>query len=132
MTDTPTLDEVMSRRFDLVEQVAIIQGRQKAELEPMNEEVRLCETFIKDEMNKAGMQQCKTASGMAYFITKDSVKVGDWDAALAYIRENEAFNLLNQAVNKTACKEFIEVNKTAPPGVEYSTFRDLAWRRGKS
>ena len=131
MTETPSLDEVMSRRFQLVEDIAIIQGRQKLELEPLNEEVRLCETFIKDEMNKAGMQQCKTAAGMAFFQTKDSVKVGDWDEALAYIREHEAYYLLNHAVGKQAVKEFIEANKSAPPGVEYTSFKDLAWRRGK-
>jgi hypothetical protein len=132
MSNEVTLDTVMERRFDLVEAKAIIEGKHKAELEPLNEELRLCETFIKDEMNRSGMQQCKTSAGMAFFTTKDSVKVGDWDAVLAYIRENDAFNLLNQAVNKTAVKEFLETNQSAPPGVEYVAYRDLAWRRGKS
>ena len=126
-----SIDAVMSRRFELVEQAAIIAGRHKAELEPLNEELRLCEMFIKDEMNKGGLQQVKTDAGMAYFTTKDSVKVGDWESTLAFIREKGAYYLLNQAVNKTACKEFIEANKIAPPGVEYVSFRDLAWRRGK-
>ena len=133
MTETPSLDEVMSRRFQLVEDIAIIQGRQKLELEPLNEEVRLCETFIKDEMNKGNMQQWKSSSTghMAFFQTKDSVKVDDWDEVLAYIREHEAYYLLNHAVGKQAVKEFIEANKSAPPGVEYTSFKDLAWRRGK-
>lgn len=128
-----TRDQVMSRRFALVEEIAVLSGRHKLELDPLNEELRLCEAFIKDSMNTANEQQIKTAEGhMAYFTTKDSVKVGDWDATLAFIRENNAFGLLNQAVNKTACKEYIEEHKAPPPGVEYSSFRDLAWRRGKS
>ena len=126
-----SIDAVMARRFELVEQMAIIQGKHKAELEPLNEEITLCERFIKDTMNESGLQQVKTAAGMAFFITKDSVKVGDWDAALAYIAENKAWYLLNQALNKTAVKEFIEKEKSPPPGAEYSSYRDLSWRKGK-
>ena len=126
-----SIDMVMARRFELAEQIAVIQGRHKAELEPLNQELNVCELYIKDTMNKGGLQQLKTAAGMTYFTTKDSVKVSDWDAALNYIRENDAYHLLNQAVNKTACKEFIEANQTPPPGVEYSAYKDLAWRRGK-
>lgn len=132
MTQELTVDLAMNQRFKLVEEIAIIQGRHKAELEPLLEVVALCESFIKDEMTKGNMQSLKTAAGhQAYFTTKDSVKVSDWDAALAYIKENSAYHLLNQAVNKTATKEFIEAHQTPPPGVEYSSFKDLAWRKGK-
>ncbi|MHB8388018.1 MAG: hypothetical protein ACYDBH_00385 [Acidobacteriaceae bacterium] len=125
------LEIVMARRFDLVEQMAIIQGKHKAELAPLAEEVNLCETFIKDEMNRSGMQQCKTSSGMAFFTTKDSVTVENFDETLAEIREKGLWQLLNKAVNKTAVKEYIEVNKAVPPGVKYDSYKDLSWRRGK-
>lgn len=133
MTEELTVDAAMSQRFELVEQIAIIQGRHKNELASLLEVLNMAEQYIKDEMLKGNMQQLKTSAGhMAYFTTKDSVKVGDWDQALAYIKENQAYYLLTQAVNKTSVKEFIEANKAPPPGVEYSSFRDLAWRRGKS
>ena len=125
--------EVMSRRFALDEQIAIIQGRHKAELEPLIEEKNMCEQYIKQTMLDAGEQQFKTAEGhMTFFTTKDSVKVGDWDGAtLPFIIQNNAYHLLNQAVNKTAVKEYIEAHQTPPPGVEYVSFKDLSWRRGK-
>ena len=148
-----SIDAVMSRRFELVEQAAIIAGRHKAELEPLNEELRLCELFVKDEMNKGGLQQVKTDAGMAYFTTKDSVKVLDmgevihymlaaapppvditppvWLRILNHIQEHGLWGLLNNAVNKTAAKEIIEATKASPPGIEYRSFKDLSWRRGK-
>jgi len=132
MTEEITLDTVMSRRFELVEQIAIIQGRQKMELEPLNEEAKLCELFIKDAMLTAGMQQCKTGAGMAFFTTKTSCTVSDWDATLAYIKEHDAFELLNHAVNKSTVAEYIEENKEAPPGVKFDSFKDLSWRRGRA
>lgn len=157
MTDELSLDAVMARRFELVEQQAVIAGRHKTELAPLNEELSLCETFIKDLMNKSGLQQAKTDAGMAFFTTKDSVTVKDmdqvirfmldqapplqrngktvdpdmWKAVLDHIYAHGMWGLLNKAVNKTAAKELIEA-KTPPPGVEYSSYKDLSWRRGKA
>lgn len=126
-----TLETVMSRRFELDEQIAVLQGKHKAELEPLAEEKHLCEQFIKEQMLTAGLQNVKTAAGhMTFFQTKDSVTVDDWDAALGFIQQGN-WHLLNHAVNKTAVKEFIESNNTPPPGVRYDSFKDLAWRRGK-
>jgi hypothetical protein len=126
-----TLDQVMSRHFELTDEMAIIAARHKTELGPLAEELNLVDSYIKAEMTKAGMQQCKTAVGQAFFTTKDSVTVRDWDAVVAYIKGNDAWHLLNHAVAKNACKEFIETNNAPPPGVEYSSYKDLSWRRGK-
>lgn len=132
MSDDINVEEVMSRRFALDEAIAVIQGRHKGELEPLVEEMRLCELFVKDYMNNNGLQQFKTAAGhQTFFQNKDQVSVEDFDAAISYIVENKAFNLLNRAVNKTAVKEYIEANQSPPPGVKYSSYRDLQWRRGK-
>ena len=133
MTEELTVDAAMSQRFELVEQIAIIQGRHKNELAPLLEVVNLCETFIKAEMLAGNMQSFKSAGTghQAYFTTKDSVTVGDWDQTIAFIKANDAYYLLNHAVSKTATKEYIDANKAPPPGVEYSSFKDLAWRRGK-
>ena len=126
-----SIDDVMSRRFQIVEEVAIIQGRHKAELEPLNEELGMCEQYIKAEMLKQNMQQVKTGAGQAFFTTKDSVTVDDFDAFVEHIRAAGDWHLLNKAANKTACKEFIEANSAPPPGIKYDSYRDLSWRRGK-
>lgn len=158
MSDATALtpDAVMARRFELGDEIAIIAGRHKAELAPLNEELELCEQFIKAHMLETGAQQFKTAAGhMAFFTTKDSVKVDDMPAVIGHIvdaaREQPLegveptvmqrvldhvksyglWTLLNNAVNKTAAKELIEANK-APPGVSYSAYKDLSWRRGKA
>ena len=131
MTEEVNLDEVMSRRFELVEEQAIIAGRHKAELQPLADELKLCEDFIRTEMLKGGMQQCKTTAGMAFFTTKSSCAVRDWEATLACIRDNGLWHLLNRAVSKEAVKEYIEEHKEAPPGVEFTAFKDISWRKGK-
>lgn len=124
----------MARRFELVEEMSIIEGRHKAELAPMAEELSLCEKFIHAEMLTSGAQQWKSANTghMTFFTTQDSVKVGDPDQFFAYVFENKAAHLLNNAANKTSVKEYIEANNAPPPGVSYEARKVLAWRRGKA
>ncbi len=147
--------EVMTRRFALDEEINIISGRHQAELKPLIEEKNLCEQFIKQTMLAAGEQQFKTDEGhMTFFVTKDSVKVTDmgevihymlasapppdtipleeWDHIIEHIQSHGLWGLLNNAVSKTAAKEIIETTKAAPPGIEYSSYKDLNWRRGKA
>lgn len=132
-TPALTIEQVMVRRFQLDEQIALIQGRHKAELEPLTEELDLCERFIKDEMLKGNLQQVKLATGeQTYFSTKDSASVENWELTLAEIIQKGLWHLLPKSVNKTAVKEYIEVNKAPPPGVKYESYRDLNWRRGKA
>src|ERR1035437_964326 len=120
MTEELNRSEVIARRFDLDEQITIIQGRHKAELAPLQEELVLCERFVADSMIQSGEQSVKIENGnMTYFTTQTSCKVGNWDELLAFIQANSAWELLNHAANKTAVQEMIEANNTPPPGVSY-------------
>lgn len=162
MSEEVNLDEVMSRRFDLDDQITAIQNQNKAALAPLVEEMQLCESFIKAELLKTGAQQWKSSSTghMTYWTAKDSVTVEDmdqvihhilaaaplppkdeassyfmssdgWAKVLNHIQATGLWILLNKAVNKTAVKEMIEA-AAPPPGVKYTAFKDLAWRRGKT
>ena len=53
-----------------------------------------------------------------------------WDIVLDYVQETGLWGLLNKAVNKVATREVIESGKPVP-GVRFTSFKDLAWRRGK-
>lgn len=162
MSEEVNLDEVMSRRFELDEQITARQLAHKAELAPLVEEMQLCESFVKAELLKTGAQQWKSSSTghMTYWTTKDSVTVEDmdqvihhilaaaplppkddasryfmssdgWDFILRHIQNTGLWMLLNKAVNKTAYKELLEAQQQAP-GVKYTTFKDLCWKRGKA
>ena len=152
-SDAQLVPVAISRHFELDAEIAKIQGRHKGELEPLLEELKTVDTFVKGFMAETGQQQVKLDSGaQCFFQTKDSVSSGDFDQTLDYIvaapapegyaaeiwafflahvRKYGNWNLLNKAVNKTAVKEYIEVHKAPPPGVKYDSYRDLQWRRGK-
>lgn len=153
----PSREVVMARRFELDTEITRRAQLQKQELAPLVEELNMCEAYIKQTMLDGGEQQVKMGDGsMCFFVSKDSVTVKDmdavvgymlafapcppmlgigedtWKAALAHIQSTGLWTMLNKVVNKTVVKEIIEASKATPAGLEYSSFRDLNWRRGKA
>ena len=83
MTDELNRSEVITRRFELDEQISLIQARHKAELAPLQDELTLCERFVADSMNKANEQSVKIDGvGMTFFTTQDSVTVDNMDGVI--------------------------------------------------
>ena len=150
----PSREQLMTRRFELDAQIEECQRVTKVALEPLVAELQQTEQKIKQSMIENSEQQVKMADGsMCFFVTKDSVTVDDmdavidymlraaprpescsvevWDETIRYFEQHAMFGLLNKAVNKTAAKEILETNAGVLPGIKYSSFKDLSWRRGK-
>ena len=147
-----SIEQVMARRFELVEQMAIIAGRHKNELAPLGEELDLCEQYIWQAMGE--LQQVSTTFGTAFFkggsraqLDKDAFPTllryivesafldsrpdprATTDDIVEHILTHGRFQLLKKDVSKTAVEEIVEAEKTPPPGVKYETFRTLQFRK---
>lgn len=67
--------------------------------------------------------------GTAYKSTRASATVADWDAFLEHVQENDAWEMLERRVNKTAVEQFKAVNDDLPPGVNWSETQVVNFRR---
>lgn len=67
--------------------------------------------------------------GTAYKSTRASATVADWDAILDFVQENEAWEMLERRVNKTAVEQFKAVEGDLPPGVNWSETQVVNFRR---
>jgi hypothetical protein len=63
----------------------------------------------------------KSPHGTAYRTVRTSAKVIDWVQTLTYIREHNAWDLLEARVSKLAAQELIKETKLPIPGVETSS-----------
>ena len=87
------------------------------------------EAYIHDDLNKAGGDSLKTAAGTAYKTTQTSATVKDWPATFEFIRRNEAWDLLEHRVSKTAVLAVIEETQAPVPGVKITQETSLNIRR---
>lgn len=67
--------------------------------------------------------------GTAYKSTRSSATVADWDAFLDHVKDNDAWEMLERRVNKTAVEQFKSVDGDLPPGVNWSETQVVNFRR---
>ena len=115
------VDKLIAKYLELRQQKAAIEKEAKEKVSAIDESMSLLETALKAEAERQGVTSFKTGSGTAFLTTVDRASVADWGAVLDYIKQNDGYDLLNKAVNKTAVREFVEKNKVAPPGVNFTS-----------
>jgi hypothetical protein len=76
--------------------------------------------WLRDKADEIGVDSFKTKHGTAYRNLKESYRIGDWDAFVAYIKETDNFQLFEKRVAKNAAKE-IHREGQIPPGLDYVT-----------
>ena len=53
----------------------------------------------------------------------------NWDTLLDHVKDNDAWEMLERRVNKTAVEQFKAVNDDLPPGINWSETQVVNFRR---
>jgi hypothetical protein len=106
-----------------------LEKAQKEALKPINEVMQKLDGLIMLELERTGADNIACDAGTAYKSTSTSVTVQHWSETLKYIQENDAWDLLEARVSKTAAKAIIEESGHNIPGVNVSEAVVLRVRR---
>lgn len=98
---------------------------------PVDSLMKTIEGKLLAMLEAANVESIRTESGTIYKMPKTSVKVADWQVLLAYIKKNDAFDLLTKAVSKDAVKARIDESNEIVPGVDLYTVINVGIRRSK-
>jgi hypothetical protein len=129
MSTTPNVGDVIRTYMKLRDQKAAIEGEVKGKLTDLVAKMNKLEAYLKTQMDAQGLTSFKSEYGTAFLTTTDYANVADWDKLLAFVRENEAFDMLTKSVSKTAVRGHIDETKTIPPGVNYGTKLEVNIRK---
>ncbi len=123
------VDDVIATYMKLRSQKEAIEAQMKEQSAVIKAKMEKLESWIKEQADVQGVTSFKTKHGTAFLTTTDYANVADWDAMLAFVRENEAYDLFEKRVSKTAVRGYIEQTKAVPPGVNYGTRLDVNIRK---
>jgi len=126
---TVTVDSAIGVYMILRRKKEAIETKVKEEISEIKAKMEKLEAWIKQQADAQGVTSFKTKHGTAFLTTTDYANVADWDAVLTYIRENEAYDMLEKRVSKIAVRGYIEENKSVPPGVNYGTKLEVNIRK---
>ncbi len=127
MSDPPidlVIQKYMALRFkrEEIERVA------KEKIKSLDTNMDKLEAYILSRMEDDGVTTFKTPYGTAFKSTSDFASVTSWDDTLDFIKEQEAWHLLERRVNKIAVREFVDTG-SVPPGVTYGTKVNVSIRK---
>lgn len=124
-----TIEQAIGAYVKLREKKAQIEAKAKADTKPVVDTMDKIEAYLKEQADLLGVQSFKTDSGTAFLTTSERANVANWDEVLKFILENEAFDMLEKRVNKTAVREYLSANQAVPPGVNYGTSIEVSVRK---
>jgi hypothetical protein len=122
--------ELIASYIKLRRKLEKIAEKHKQELEPYLKLRGQIENTLLDHLNQTGLDSTKCEAGTAYRSTSTSVVVKDWVKTLGFIKENQAWELLEARVAKTATVELINERNEPVPGVEVTSATVLRVRTG--
>lgn len=123
------VSDIVRTYMKLRNQKEQIEAETKDRVAKLKEKMVKLESWIKEKADADGVTSFKTDHGTAFLTTTDYANVADWDAVLGFIRENEAYDMLEKRVSKLAVRGYIETNKAVPPGVNYGTKLEVNIRK---
>ena len=124
-----TVDQVVSAILKLRGQKTVLDAEHKENTKKITDKIDKLESWIRVKADKDGVTSFKTKFGTAFLTTVDYANVENWDAVLNFIRENEAFDMLERRVSKTAVRSYIDTYKEVPAGVTYRTAIEVNVRK---
>ena len=125
----PNVGDVIRTYMKLRDQKAAIEGEVKERISGLKAKMEKLEAWIKTQADVQGVTSFKSEFGTAFLTTTDYANVADWDAVLNFIRDNEAYDMLEKRVSKIAVRGYIESTKAVPPGITYGTKLEVNIRK---
>lgn len=117
----PTVDAVIAAYLTLRSRKEEIVKMQKEQLAPINEQMQKCIAWVQKQLQAQGLNSFSGESGIAFLQTDTSVTSADWDATLAWIRDNDQWVFLEKRISKSVTQDYIESTGNIPPGIKVTS-----------
>lgn len=123
------VDDIVAAYVRLRDQKAELKAQQAEAMKPYDEALAKLEAEALQILSDTGVESMKTSAGTVYKSVATSATVQDKSAFMDYIKEHQAFDLLDVRANKTAVQDFVTENQDTPPGVVIRREMKVGFRR---
>lgn len=126
---TVKIDDVIKAYLTLRIQKEEIERAAKEQVLGIKARMERMEGYLLQRMEEDGVSSFKTPFGTAFAVEATFASVADWMQTLEYIKEQDAFHLLEKRVNKSAVATWMDEGNPLPPGVNWTVKRDVNIRK---
>ena len=126
---TPNIEDVVKGYVSLRDQKAKIKKQHVEELAPFNEKMMKIEGWLLRDLQTRKVQSQKTAEGTAFLQKSTKATVRDRDAFLKHVKDNDAWDLIENRAAKSVVEDHLENTGEIVPGVHYERTTVVRVRR---
>lgn len=123
------MSEVVAKYIQLRDKKDEYRAEYNAKVAKIDEAMGKIECKLLEAFAAAGVDNMKTEAGTAYISNKTSVTVGDREAFMEYVQNNNEWPLLEVKPSKTAVVEFRQTHDDLPPGINWRVEKTVSIRR---
>ena len=113
------IEDVVKGFVTLRDKKAALKKKHVEELAPYNEGMAKIEGWLMRDLQSRKVQSQKTAEGTAFIKKVTKATVRDRDAFLQHVKENDAWDLIENRVAKSVVEDHLENTGEVIPGVHY-------------
>jgi hypothetical protein len=124
-----TVDDVVALYVRLRNEKSAIRAKLEEEVGVIDAKLDKLEAWIKNKADEQGVTSFKTNHGTAFLTTVDFASVEDWDAVVKFVKDNDAYDMFEKRISKTAVRGYIDAHKSVPSGVMYGTRLEVNVRK---
>lgn len=128
-TAQPGIVALVGKYLEVRDKKKALDEAHKQKMAKVNELLTRIENALLEQFQAEGIDSVRTAKGTAYISTTTSVSVADWDEVLDFIREKEAWHMLERRVSKGAVEQWQDEYGELPPGLNIRMERKVNVRQ---
>ena len=123
------LNELAEKYIALRDRKAQLKAEFEGKVAELQAVMDKIEAVLLKTFDDAGIESVKTAAGTAYRSIRTQASVADWDAFLGFVKQNDAWEMLERRCSKSAVEQFKAANEDLPPGLNWREERVVNIRR---
>jgi hypothetical protein len=120
-----TIDSVIATYMRLREQ----KRKKEEEVKAIKTNLGKLEAWLALRADEQDVTSFKTTHGTATLTTSYYASVADWPAITEYVKQHDAFDLLEKRVCKAVVKAHLDEYNSIPPGISYGTKKNIVVRK---
>ena len=106
-----------------------LEKKHEETIKPYKDSLEALGSVLLDHLTTTGLESARTASGTVYRTERVSASIQDVSAFWGHVVGTESWDLIDKRANKTAVSDYVSVNGTPPPGVNYNVSHVVGVRR---
>lgn len=130
MEETASTEELVAAYIKIRDQIADVQKQADTKIAELKTYMDAISAELQEICKEQGANSISTAKGTVIRTIKSKFWTNDWQSMYTFIKDNNAFELLERRLHQSNMKTFMEENpETHPPGLNIEREYAITVRR---